>query len=74
MERLYDAVEIAAVLGVTPRWVRDTTRAGRMPHVKLGRWKRYDLDDVLRWVEANKGGGSPMTFRTRQPVPPTGTE
>jgi len=38
-------------------WVRDATREGRLPHVKLGRYRRYVRADMLAWVEEQKVGG-----------------
>jgi excisionase family DNA binding protein len=72
--RLLDEREVAELLHVPARWVRTAGREGKLPSVKLGRYRRYDLDDVLRWVEAQKVGGAPMTFRKHVPqVPQAGT-
>jgi excisionase family DNA binding protein len=65
-DRLRTANEIADVLGVPESWVREHTRSGAIPHVKLGRYVRYDLDDVLAWVETIKSGGGPR-FRKYLP-------
>lgn len=55
-DRLLNAGEIATLLGVPESWVRQETRAGRMPCVELGRYRRYDRADVLAWVESVKSG------------------
>jgi len=72
-DRLLDADEVAAMLHVPVRWVRDATRDGRLPVVRLGRYCRYDRADVLGWVEAQKCSGRATTFRSRVPVPRGGT-
>jgi excisionase family DNA binding protein len=54
-ERLVDANEVARLLRVPERWVREQTRFGRIPNVRLGRYRRYRLGAILAWVEA--GGG-----------------
>src|SRR2546425_1029826 len=66
-DRLLDANEVAALLNVPVRWVRDATRAGKLPHVRLGRYRRYDSYDVLAWVEVQKAGGVAMSFRKHAP-------
>jgi excisionase family DNA binding protein len=66
-DRLLEAAEVAAMFSVPERWVREATRAGRLPCVRLGRYVRYDRGDVLAWVEAQKTGGAAMTFRKHRP-------
>jgi excisionase family DNA binding protein len=62
-ERLVDAAAIAELLGVPVGWVREQTRAGNLPHVTLGRYRRYSVPDVLTWVESLKSGGGPQFRR-----------
>ena len=50
-ERLLDAKEVAAILHVPVSWVETNTRNGELPHVALGRYRRYRRDAVLEWVE-----------------------
>jgi excisionase family DNA binding protein len=66
-ERLLEAKDVAAMLGVPVGWVREHTRSGAIPHVQLGRYVRYDRGDVLAWVEAQKRGGAATTFRKHRP-------
>jgi excisionase family DNA binding protein len=65
-DRLLEAKEVADLLGVPERWVREHTRSGTIPHVPLGRYVRYDRGDVLAWVESLKTGGGP-SFRRHRP-------
>jgi excisionase family DNA binding protein len=44
------ASDLASMLNVTERWVRDATREGRIPHVRLGRYVRYRREAVLAWI------------------------
>jgi excisionase family DNA binding protein len=55
-ERLLNAGEVAALLGVPESWVRQETRAGRMPHLPLGRYRRYQRAEVLAWLETLQSG------------------
>jgi hypothetical protein len=44
-------------------WVRQETRAGRMPHLELGRYRRYSEQAVLDWLETQRSG----TWRKHEP-------
>lgn len=37
-------------------WVREATRQGKLPHVPLGRYRRYDRADLEAWIEEQKDG------------------
>jgi excisionase family DNA binding protein len=65
--RLVDARAVAERLGVPVSWVREQTRSGAMPCVELGRYRRYDLDDVNVWLESCKRPGRPVVFRSASP-------
>jgi excisionase family DNA binding protein len=58
IDRLLEAREVAELLHVPERWVREHTRSGTLPHVRLGRYRRYRRDAVLAWVEAQEVGGA----------------
>jgi excisionase family DNA binding protein len=49
---LLTADQVAAMLQVTKAWVYAETRAGRIPHVPLGRYVRYRRSAVLAWIAA----------------------
>jgi excisionase family DNA binding protein len=55
-ERLLNAAEVAERLSVPETWVRAETRAGRMPHLALGRYRRYDWQAVIAWLEEQRAG------------------
>lgn len=55
-ERLLTAAEVGERLNVPETWVRAETRAGRLPHVTLGRYRRYDWDAVVGWLEEQRAG------------------
>jgi excisionase family DNA binding protein len=58
-DRLLEACEVAERLSVPVSWVRAETRAGRMPHVQLGRYRRYRESDLRAWLESLTEGGTP---------------
>jgi predicted DNA-binding transcriptional regulator AlpA len=51
--RLLDAQEVAAMLNVSPAWLRD--HAGRkqpkLPVVRLGSLLRFRREDILQWID-----------------------
>lgn len=48
--RLLTAEEVADRIGMTAAWVYSQTRAGRIPHVQLGRFYRYRTEAVESWL------------------------
>ena len=62
-DRLLDAVEVAELLHVPVSWVRESTRSGAIPHIELGRYRRYDRAAVLAWLEECKQPGRPIALR-----------
>ena len=54
--RLLTAAEIAERLAVPESWVRQETRAGRLPHHPLGRYRRYDWEAVAEWLAEQRAG------------------
>jgi excisionase family DNA binding protein len=61
--RLVDASAVAERLGVPKSWVLESARSGAMPCVRLGRYVRFDEDDVDRWLESCKQPGRPIALR-----------
>jgi len=62
-DRLLTAAEVADWLAVPVSWVRESTRSGAMPHVELGRYRRYRQADVARWLEECTKPGRPIAMR-----------
>jgi len=50
-ETLLTAREVAKVLGVPVSWVYEQSRAGRIPTVRLGRYRRYRREAIAEWLE-----------------------
>jgi excisionase family DNA binding protein len=51
-ERLLDVSEVAALLNVSPSWVRDHCgrKRPKLPVVRLGSLLRFRREDVLAWI------------------------
>jgi excisionase family DNA binding protein len=55
-DRLLTASEVAELLAVPESWVREATRAERLPHLKLGRYRRYQRHTIEAWLRDQTGG------------------
>ncbi len=53
---LLDAKGAAELLNVPDTWISAQARAGRIPHVKLGHYVRFDRDDLLAWLDQRSAG------------------
>jgi excisionase family DNA binding protein len=56
MKRLLTANEAGELLSVPCSWVLREARAGRVPHVRLGRYVRFDADALDAWWRARVEG------------------
>ena len=63
-DRLLDAREVAERLSVPVSWVCESARSGAIPHVKLGRYVRFELADVEAWLEQCKQPGRSIRLRS----------
>ena len=48
--------DAAQALAISPRSLWEWTKAGRVPHVRLGRRLLYAPDDLRRWVQSQRQG------------------
>lgn len=55
-DRLLTADDVAAITGMTKSWVYAEVRAGRIPHVKLGRYYRFREPSIAAWLEEIESG------------------
>ncbi|MGI9097106.1 MAG: helix-turn-helix domain-containing protein [Solirubrobacteraceae bacterium] len=53
-EPLLDAEQAAALLNVRPSWVRDATRAGRLPCIRVGRHLRFTRPMLEQWAAQHR--------------------
>jgi excisionase family DNA binding protein len=47
--------DVAERLGVTKDWVWAQARAGRIPHVQLGRYRRFREEALEKWLDELEG-------------------
>lgn len=62
---LLDARQAAVILNVPASWIAAEARAGRIPHVRLGRYVRFNAEELMRWCEGRSVG--PRTRRQGSP-------
>jgi excisionase family DNA binding protein len=62
MDRLLTAEEVAERLGMRTDWVWAQARAGRIPHVRLGRYRRFRESALEAWLRK---------LETESAAPPT---
>lgn len=53
---LLDADGAALILNVPASWVRAQARDDAIPHIRLGRYVRFDRDELLEWCKARRQG------------------
>jgi excisionase family DNA binding protein len=49
--------EAAELLRVKVGWIYERTRANSIPHVKLGKYLRFDRDELIAWAGEFKRNG-----------------
>jgi excisionase family DNA binding protein len=53
---LLDSGQAAAILNVPQSWIAAEARAGRIPHVRLGRYVRFNRDELIAWCDGRSVG------------------
>jgi len=53
---LLDATGAGEMLNVPSTWVLAEARADRIPHVRLGRYVRFDADELAVWWRSRARG------------------
>lgn len=48
--------ELVAWLGVSTSWVYERTRRNAIPHVDVGRFLRFDADEIEAWLRSGDSG------------------
>jgi len=56
MTPLIDAKAAGELLGVPSSWVLAEARADRCPHIRLGRYVRFEAEELLAWARDRARG------------------
>ena len=62
---LLTAEQVAAMLGVSKDWIYAEVRAGRIPHVRLGRNVRFRATSIEEWIADLERGNMAVTTKRR---------
>lgn len=54
MPKFLNATELAAILGVNTETIYRKVRNENMPHLRIGRSLRFDLDTVIKWFSEKR--------------------
>jgi excisionase family DNA binding protein len=54
MESMMTARQVAELLGVHENWVYDQAVSGALPSYKIGGSRRFDPDELRRWIAGNR--------------------
>jgi excisionase family DNA binding protein len=60
---LVDANGAAKLLGVPPSWLLAQARDRKVPHHKLGHYVRFDLDELIGWLNETRVQPGPQPRR-----------
>jgi excisionase family DNA binding protein len=52
--RLLKVEEVAQALSVPPSWVYKQAETGEIPCIRVGRYLRFDLDEVMTWLRGGE--------------------
>ena len=63
--QLLEAEDVARYIGMTADRVYREVRAGRMPHIRLGRYVRFRRESVDAWLASRERGPAPVRTRSR---------
>ena len=63
---LLTADDVAAMLGMGTDWIYQQVRAGRIPHVRLGRYVRFRAESIDVWIRELERGATMTAERKRQ--------
>lgn len=58
LEELLTVADVAKILNVPVSWVYGRTRKrglDRLPYLKLGKYLRFQLQEILQWLDRKKG-------------------
>jgi excisionase family DNA binding protein len=51
LSNLLTVEELSKVLKVKRSWIYEKVRQGRIPHYKLGKYLRFDLFEIKKWLK-----------------------
>lgn len=58
--RLIDVRELSRILNVPVSWLYERTRKGAIPSIRVGKYVRFNLQEVLAFFRAKSPDGNPL--------------
>ena len=55
IESLLDADEVAKILGVDKAYIYTQARSGKMPSIKLGKYRKFSPSQLKKWLDRKNG-------------------
>lgn len=55
-DELLNIDELSQFLGVPKSWIYERTRRGEIPHTKLGKYLRFDAQEIKEWLKKYQRG------------------
>jgi len=43
--------QMAKIPDINPSWLYSRTRTNEIPHLKIGKYVKFDPDKVMKWIE-----------------------
>lgn len=56
MKELLGVKETSKYLGVPISWIYDRVRVGAIPYYKIGKYVRFDPQEIKAWLETQRKG------------------
>jgi excisionase family DNA binding protein len=69
MESMLTARQVAELLGVHENWVYEMAASGELPSYKIGGTRRFDGDEIRRWIAEHRTTQRKQSVRRRQKEP-----
>lgn len=64
---LLNAEQAGELLNVPASWVLAEARADRIPHMRLGRYVRFDGEELLAWAHRRQRGPTTLARDNKRP-------
>lgn len=62
-DALLDAKSAGLLLNVPASWLLQQAREDRVPYIKIGRYTRFDRDELIAWRKTQARGPKPLRRR-----------
>lgn len=56
MKELIGVKDVSALLGVPTSWVYDRVRVEAIPFYKIGKYVKFDPQEVMAWLQSKRKG------------------